>query len=252
MGSQMQELLFVFFIKKPVDVMIFDKKLSLKYGDALLTKNTGRLYFSSRKDYFYEIAIDLDTINSYIQQNHLYSSEYKNVNYHIVRDIPYLELILSIIKNINITPHPHPQFRKFEMLALLAMIRSNAPIDSLIISSIPSFSDRVKSVIISTPSRKWMLHDISVLFHMSESLVKKKLLAENTSFSEILLKSRMDFAKNLLNEQKSIKQTAINCGFSNTSYFIQSFKKHYNTTPREYQLKVWKDKETNKINTNIC
>lgn len=246
MGSQMQELLFIFFIKKPVIVMIFDKKLSLKYGDVLLTKNTDRLYISSYKDYFYEVPIDLDTINSYIQQNHLYTSAYKSENYHIVRDIPYLELMLSIIKNINITPHPHPQFRKLQMLALLAIIRSNSSIDSLIISSIPSFSDRVKSVIISTPSRKWMLHDISVLFHMSESLVKKKLLAESTSFSEILLKSRMDIAVNLLNEKKSIKQTAISCGFSNTSYFIQSFKKHHGTTPREYQLKAREDKKQTK------
>lgn len=243
MDSQMKGLLSIFFIIKPLRIIISDDALSLKYGDAFLTKNTDRFYISSYKDYFYEVAIDLDTINSYTQQNNLHISDYKNTSFCIARNISYPELMISIIKNVNITPHPYPQLRKIELLTLLFMISSVCAIDSLIISSIPSFSDRVKSVFTSNPSEKWLLRDIAVLFHMSESLFKKKLSEDKTSFSEILLESRMNIAKRLLNESKSIKQASLSCGFSSTSYFIQSFKRYYGITPREYQLNT-----KNKIN----
>ena len=35
----------------------------------------------------------------------------------------------------------------------------------------------------------------------------------------------------------SIKETAISCGFSDGSYFVRSFKKYKNTTPKQYTKK---------------
>lgn len=125
---------------------------------------------------------------------------------------------------------------------LLSIIREHTSIDELIISSIPSLSDKVRNVISSNPSKKWMLHNIATLFHMSESLFKKKLLEEETSFSEILLQSRMNIAKKILEGKQTIKQTSINCGFSSVSYFIQSFKRYYGITPKEYQLNIKNNK----------
>lgn len=143
-----------------------------------------------------------------------------------------------MVKNINTTPHLHTQIKKYEILTLLSIISSITPVDSLIISSIPLFSDKVKEVIVSNPSKRWMLRDVALLFHMSDSLFKRKLLEEGTSFSKILMESRMKVAVKLLNKNKSIKQTSIDCGFSNVSYFIQSFKNYYGATPGKRQSKI--------------
>lgn len=234
----MQELLSLFFIRKSLRVTILNKELSLQYGDILLTKNTNILCSSSHNDCFYEVIIDIDIINTYIQQNNPRISGYKNTDYFIIKNTPYQELILFIIKGINAMPQPSPKIKRIEIAMLLSIIREHTSIDELIISSIPSFSDKARNVISSNPSKKWMLHNIATLFHMSESLFKKKLLEDKTSFSKILLQSRMNIAKKLLDDKQSIKQTSISCGFSSTSYFIQSFKRYYGITPKEYQSNI--------------
>lgn len=242
----MQEPLSLLFIRKSLRVTILNKELSLQYGDILLTKNTGILCSHSHNDCFYEVIIDIDIIKTYIQQNNIHISEYKNIDYHIIKLPPYQELILFIIKGINTMPQLPPKIRRIEITMLLSIIREYTSIDALIISSIPSLADKVRNVISSSPSKKWMLHNIATLFHMSESLFKKKLLEDKTSFSKILLQSRMIIAKKLLGERQSIKQTSISCGFSSTSYFIQSFKRYYGITPKEYQLNI-KNQQTKDI-----
>lgn len=169
----MQELLSLFFIRKSLRVTILNKELSLQYGDILLTKNTNILCSSSHNDCFYEVIIDIDIINTYIQQNNPRISGYKNTDYFIIKNTPYQELILFIIKGINAMPQPSPKIKRIEIAMLLSIIREHTSIDELIISSIPSFSDKVRNVISSNPSKKWMLHNIATLFHMSESLFKK-------------------------------------------------------------------------------
>lgn len=234
----MQGLLSIYFVRKSLRVTTINKELSLQYGDIVLTKKTNLLCSSSHNDCFYEAIIDMDIINTYIQQNIPQISEYKNIDYHIIKNAPYQELTHFIIKSINTIPQPPPRIRIIAVAMLLSIIREHTSIDELIISSIPSLSDKVRNVISSNPSKKWMLHNIATLFHMSESLFKKKLLEEETSFSEILLQSRMNIAKKILEGKQTIKQTSINCGFSSVSYFIQSFKRYYGITPKEYQLNI--------------
>lgn len=246
----MQDLLSILLVTKPLNVTILNENISLKYGDIILTRSIDRLQIPSRKDYTYEVNIGLDTIKKHIHQNNLNTSHTQSKKYQIVRNAPFMELTLSIIENINITPHPYPKIRELGMLTLLSIISMLPSTDSLIISSIPSLSDKVKSTIISNIKKKWMLHDIAILFHMSESLLKKKLSDEGTSFSEILLETRMNMAIILLNENKSIKQVSIDCGFSNTSYFIQSFKRYYGITPKEHSKDVKKN-ETEILKSKI-
>ncbi|EJC2392724.1 AraC family transcriptional regulator, partial [Escherichia coli] len=70
--------------------------------------------------------------------------------------------------------------------------------------------------------------------YMSESLIKKKLLLENTSFSKLLLDTRMAFAIKLLKQNRPLKQVSESCGFSSISYFVYLFRQYYNCTPCEY------------------
>ena len=58
----------------------------------------------------------------------------------------------------------------------------------------------------------------------------------NRNFNEYLLETRINAAqKILLQNEKSISEIALECGFEYVSYFIQKFKQKNGITPREYQ-----------------
>ncbi|WP_241184521.1 MULTISPECIES: helix-turn-helix domain-containing protein, partial [Enterobacteriaceae] len=84
-----------------------------------------------------------------------------------------------------------------------------------------------------TKSVSWQ-HHLTDYLYMSESLIKKKLLLENTSFSKLLLDTRMAFAIKLLKQNRPLKQVSESCGFSSISYFVYLFRQYYNCTPCEY------------------
>ncbi|MEH0108091.1 AraC family transcriptional regulator, partial [Escherichia coli] len=67
----------------------------------------------------------------------------------------------------------------------------NPALINFLSSGIPTFSGKVRNILLSDISRQWKLRDISEYVYMSESLIKKKLLSENTCFSKILLEVRM-------------------------------------------------------------
>lgn len=57
-------------------------------------------------------------------------------------------------------------------------------------------------------------------------------------FNEYLLEMRLNYAqKKLLQEDKSISDIALECGFEYVSYFIQKFKNKSGLTPGEFQKK---------------
>lgn len=56
--------------------------------------------------------------------------------------------------------------------------------------------------------------------------------------TKYIINLRMDYAKKLLRETRlCICSIAENCGFSNTSYFMRTFKKHIGCTPNEFREK---------------
>ncbi|HAW8215092.1 TPA: helix-turn-helix domain-containing protein [Escherichia coli] len=75
------------------------------------------------------------------------------------------------------------------------------------------------------------------MIHISESLLKKKLKAENSSFSRIMLDMSMQKAHTLIRSDHSVSQTAALCGYVNVSYFICQFRRHFKTTPFRLSVK---------------
>ncbi|MDF6504069.1 acid resistance transcriptional activator GadW, partial [Escherichia coli] len=58
---------------------------------------------------------------------------------------------------------------------------------------------------------------------------------ENTCFSKILLASRMSMARRLLElRQLPLHTIAEKCGYSSTSYFINTFRQYYGVTPHQF------------------
>ncbi len=83
------------------------------------------------------------------------------------------------------------------------------------------------------------MQEVAEVFGMSYyhfSRFFKKLT--NKKFNEYLLELRLNCAqKKLLEENKSISEVALECGFEYVSYFIQKFKAKNGMTPREFQRK---------------
>ncbi|EFG1059344.1 helix-turn-helix domain-containing protein, partial [Escherichia coli] len=66
-------------------------------------------------------------------------------------------------------------------------------------------------------------------------LLKKKLQEELTTFSELLLKERMQYAVQLLSAGESrISRVAELCGYASASYFISVFRRYYGITPNQW------------------
>ena len=83
--------------------------------------------------------------------------------------------------------------------------------------------------------RAWHLKDIAGRLYASESLIKKRLKEEGTSFSEILREMRMESARKMILENThSVSMVAQKCGYNSTSYFISAFKDYYGMTPLHY------------------
>ena len=80
------------------------------------------------------------------------------------------------------------------------------------------------------------LHDVSETLDLSEYYICKLFHScTDFSFIEFLNMCRIEHAKNLLVANHKIKETTIEVGFHNSSYFGRVFKAYTGTTPREYR-----------------
>ncbi|ELD0488115.1 AraC family transcriptional regulator [Escherichia coli] len=110
-------------------------------------------------------------------------------------------------------------------------------------------SNKIYHIIKNNITNKWTLAKISETLGTSPSSLKKKLMNEKTSYSEIITSCRMHYAVNLIQSKPSIQlsELAKICGYNNISYFIYVFRKYYNVTPLQY-IKLYK---ANKKVTNF-
>ncbi len=78
-----------------------------------------------------------------------------------------------------------------------------------------------------------MAEQLNISYSYMASLLHREL---NTGFGELLLSERISAAKRLLlTTDKSITEIALDCGFTDSSYFIKKFRTHTGTTPYKYR-----------------
>jgi AraC-like DNA-binding protein len=76
---------------------------------------------------------------------------------------------------------------------------------------------------------------------MSERTLRRRLREENTSFSDILKKTRIEYGQHLLmNSHFSIEKIALLVGFSNASTFSRVFKQVHQQSPLQYKKDLFK------------
>ena len=127
----------------------------------------------------------------------------------------------------------------FSCISLFSMQRGFV---SFVLRVADSTVQKVKRIIHTDLSRSWQIKDVSALMHVSDSLLKKRLKLENSSFSQILLDMRMQKARVLINRGYSVSQTTALCGYASASYFICQFRKYFKITPFKYMHIQGEDK----------
>ena len=141
--------------------------------------------------------------------------------------------LLDLLKNAS--NHNEPSFIS-ALIYLISRIKNNEKIiESIYISSMSFFSDKVRDIIEKDLSRKWTLAIIADMFNVSEITIRKRLESESANFNQILMQSRMSKATLLLLENShQISQISNMIGISSVSYFIRIFNKHFGVTPKQF------------------
>lgn len=140
---------------------------------------------------------------------------------------------------IALTPDGKRSSRRMDRLKVVILLFSCLSIFAackgfitLLTNGVLSVSGKVRNIVNMKLAHPWKLKDICDCLYISESLLKKKLKQEQTTFSQILLDARMQHAKNLIRVEGSVNKIAEQCGYASTSYFIYAFRKHFGNSPK--------------------
>lgn len=87
------------------------------------------------------------------------------------------------------------------------------------------------------PSGECNIERVSAALNLHPRVLQKKLLNENTSFSQLLQLTRTVTAQQqLLHGSSSILDIALNLGYSEASVFCRNYKKWTGLTPRQWRM----------------
>ncbi|MBB4272903.1 helix-turn-helix transcriptional regulator [Rhizobium mongolense] len=94
--------------------------------------------------------------------------------------------------------------------------------------------DRLRQMIETDPAYDWTSGDAARAFHMSEATLRRKLAAQQTSFTETLSDTRMTRALALLHTTTlPIGHIAQEVGYDSPSQFAARFKERFGINPRD-------------------
>lgn len=105
-----------------------------------------------------------------------------------------------------------------------------------------SLVDAILSLLRERYSEPLTADAVAAHFNISYSNMAKLLSRHaHAGFSELLSSVRVDAAKRLLiTTDLSVTDVGYECGFTDTSYFISSFRRRTGTTPRSYRMMAQK------------
>ncbi|AUX74963.1 MULTISPECIES: helix-turn-helix transcriptional regulator [Sinorhizobium] len=132
-------------------------------------------------------------------------------------------------ENFSRLPAPVATVRLMELITWFAL--SGAVLG---VQGNPLLQHRLRQMIEAEPARNWTLGQAARSFNMSEATLRRKLAAENTSFTETLSDTRMTRALALLQTTTlPIAHVAQEVGYDSPSQFSARFKERFGINPRE-------------------
>ncbi|MDF5425776.1 AraC family transcriptional regulator, partial [Vibrio parahaemolyticus] len=130
-------------------------------------------------------------------------------------------------------------------MALLSLMVEVEPNILSIIDDASSLSDSQKAIkyIEGNIEKDITLEGLAAHMSMSIATLKRRLAADDLSFSQILKVKRINFAATQLRKsEKSITEIAFESGFKSAAHFSTAFKSVYNMTPKDFRNQVVKPK----------
>ncbi|WP_026186589.1 AraC family transcriptional regulator [Ensifer sp. BR816] len=132
-------------------------------------------------------------------------------------------------ENMSRLPVPVATVRLMELITWFAL--SGAVLGD---RESPLLQHRLRQMIEADPARDWTLGHAARTFNMSEATLRRKLAAEDTSFTETLGDTRMTRALALLQTTTlPIAHVAQEVGYDSPSQFSARFKERFGINPRE-------------------
>ena len=115
-------------------------------------------------------------------------------------------------------------------------------LDNVLLDSLPldleqrSSSEELRFHIASDIARRWTLSDAAAIMGLSTRSVQRRLREEGTSFSKLVIDSRVLAAENhLAHPQLSVTDIGYLVGFSDTAHFTRTFKASTGLTPTQWR-----------------
>lgn len=227
----------VILIRRSFDIYHEQQKISLHNESILLLEKNLADDFAFCSPDTRRLDIDELTVCHYLQNIRQLP---RNLGLHskdrlLINQSPPMPLVTAIFDSFNESGVNSPILSNMLYLSCLSMFSHKKELIPLLFNSISTVSGKVERLISFDIAKRWYLRDIAERMYTSESLIKKKLQDENTCFSKILLASRMSMARRLLElRQIPLHTIAEKCGYSSTSYFINTFRQYYGVTPHQF------------------
>lgn len=99
-----------------------------------------------------------------------------------------------------------------------------------------ALQDKIVELIHTDASKKWRLHDISQAIGSSSRSIQRRLASQGSSYSQLLLKTRVQKASQLLIRSKlRIVDIAFITGFSDTAHLSRVFYRLFAITPSRFR-----------------
>ncbi|WP_105269111.1 acid resistance transcriptional activator GadW [Escherichia sp. MOD1-EC6163] len=219
------------------DIYHEQQKLSLYKDSILLIEKNMAESFDFNESNVRRLDIDERIITHYL---HNVRSPFRCLGLHnkkklLVNMTPPMPLVTAIFDSFTKEDIASTTLNNILYFSCLSMFSRNKELIPFLFNSISTIAGKVERIISFDIARRWYLRDIAEKMYTSESLIKKKLQDENTCFSKILLASRMSMARQLLElRQFPLPMIAEKCGYSSTSYFINTFRQYYGVTPHQF------------------
>ncbi|EDE3185389.1 helix-turn-helix domain-containing protein [Salmonella enterica subsp. enterica serovar Saintpaul] len=227
----------VVLVCQPFDLIICKKPVSFRKNTVLLLEPAARSKLSDCPSLVRTVELDHKTVLSFLNDvNNRLPDMFciDRQGYVIEENIP-LSLVYSLFEGIRIADAYTTSLREKLCLSLLSVFQERTKVISFLLTYMNTFSYKIMGIIGGDLERAWHLKDIAARLYASESLIKKRLKEEGSSFSEILRELRMESARKMILENThSVSMVAQKCGYNSTSYFISAFKDYYGMTPLHY------------------